>query len=228
VVAQAARQVTYTAPPVDDDDKERVLAWGRQLDIKTIHNPKKTVRDDLGQQKLSPEQVAGYVAKYATKDADTIRHPGQPRPHLITLGQTVHSLAQRAREHARATSAKEPSPYTLLSKWRHMYGFRGHFSTKSRRYSVTLGKLRRARHRYQQLKQQARQTGQPLDTRNLEARLLADEQETTLVVGLWAYSGSGWTRPADQKLALAAAARAREHHQWKTQSAKARPLTIEG
>ena len=96
-----------------------------------------------------------------------------------------------------------------------MLGFRGHFSTKSRRYSVTLGALRRARHRFQILAAEARRTGQVVDTRDLEARLLADEEETTLVIGSWTYQGTGWTMPGDQALALAAAGRAREYHQWR-------------
>jgi hypothetical protein len=32
-----------------------------------------------------------------------------------------------------------------------------------------------------------------------------------LVVGSWTYAGTGWLTPGDQLLALAAAARAREH-----------------
>jgi hypothetical protein len=32
-----------------------------------------------------------------------------------------------------------------LGRWVHMLGFRGHFVTKSRRYSTTLGELRAAR-----------------------------------------------------------------------------------
>jgi hypothetical protein len=35
-----------------------------------------------------------------------------------------------------------------LRKWAHMLGFGGHFSTKSRHYSTTLGALRRARVAY--------------------------------------------------------------------------------
>lgn len=51
--------------------------------------------------------------------------------------------------------------------------------------------------------------------RDLEARLLADDDETTLVIGAWTYHGTGWTRNGDQALALAAAGRAREYAQWK-------------
>lgn len=35
--------------------------------------------------------------------------------------------------------------YARLGKWVRMLGFRGHFSSKSRKYSITLGALRRAR-----------------------------------------------------------------------------------
>ena len=62
--------------------------------------------------------------------------------------------------------------------------------------------------------------GEPLDTRDLEARLLADDEETTLVIGSWAYQGTGWTRPGDEALALAAAARAREYDQWRAAAAQ--------
>ncbi len=68
------------------------------------------------------------------------------------------------------------SPYALFGKWVHMLGFRGHFSTKSRRYSITLGALRRARARWQALAAQSRRTGEPIDLADLEARLLADDE----------------------------------------------------
>ena len=84
------------------------------------------------------------------------------------------------------------------------------------RYSITLGRLRRARRRFAHLAAHAARTGQPLDVADLEARLLADdEDETTLVIGSWTYAGTGWPCPGDAELALAAAARAREYAQWK-------------
>ena len=121
----------------------------------------------------------------------------------------------------RAQKYDKSTPYWLLGKWAHMLGFRGHFSSKSRMYSVTLGALRRARRRFQQYKADAERTGEPLDVRDLEERLLADDaEETTLVVGSWTYQGTGWTRDGDQALALAAAARAREYDQWRAEQAR--------
>jgi hypothetical protein len=212
LLEEAARTVDYTAPPVDGDDTPRLLAWGQQLDIRVVRDGH---RPDDPDQALAPEQVAGYLAKYATKDANSIRTPGQTRPHLARLASLCRDLAARARAH----DWKE-SPYRLLGKWAHMLGFRGHFSTKSRRYSITLGRLRRARRRYQVLAADAQRTGQPLDTRDLEAQLLAEDNETTLVVGSWTYHGTGWTTPGDEALALAAAARAREYAQWRAHQRK--------
>jgi hypothetical protein len=206
-VEAAARSTTFTAPPVDGEDQARLLAWGRQLDVRVVRSGAR-VHDPTGP--LTPDQVAGYLAKYATKDAISLRTPGAPRPHLHRLADTCRQLEARARRHSATT------PYGLLGKWAHMLGFRGHFSSKSRRYSLTLGALRRARHRYQRLRARGRlDDTTTLDTRQLDELLLADEDETTLVVGAWAYQGTGWTNPGDEALALAAAARAREYDQWR-------------
>ncbi len=154
----------FTAPPIDGDDTARVLGWGKQLDVRVVRDGHRTDDPDGP---LTPEQVAGYLAKYATKDATSLRGgPGQTKPHLSRLTGTCRDLGKRARQHDRE------SPYLLLGKWAHMLGFRGHFSTKSRRYSVTLGRLRRARQRFQKLAAEANKTGERLDVRDLEERLL--------------------------------------------------------
>lgn len=224
VVAAAARAVTCPAPPAAGWDVSRTLAWGRQLDIRTItHGPTHLSTSD----ELSPEQVAGYLAKYATKDAADLRADA-PRPHLGRLSEHARHLGllaavrdgRRSRGKTVVTggldSKTQRDSYALMGKWAHVLGFRGHFATKSRRYSVTLGKLRRARQRFQRLAVQAAREGRPLDTRDLERRLLADdEDETTLVIGSWTYAGTGWPRPGDAALATAAAARAREYDQWR-------------
>lgn len=68
-----------------------------------------------------------------------------------------------------------------LWKWAHTLGFRCHFSTKSRRYSTTLGTLRDARRAWRT--EQARaHTGLP-----------EPNPTTTLVVGHLDYLGSGYS-----------------------------------
>ncbi len=225
VVTAAARSVQVTVSPAATWDHPRVLAWGAQLDVKTITQGPDHLRTS---DELTAEQVAGYLAKYATKDATDLRtdaprlHLARMREHARHLGflATVRDARRARRDATPAAGTVDPRTdrdvYALLGKWAHMLAFRGHFSTKSRRFSVTLGRLRRARQRFARLTAQAQRTGQPLDTRDLERRLLADEDdETTLVVGSWAYSGTGWPRPGDAALATAAAARAREYDQWR-------------
>jgi len=66
-----------------------------------------------------------------------------------------------------------------------MLGFRGHFVTKSRGYSATLGELRQARADYR-----AEQDDQA-----------AGEDDSIAVVAAWEYLGSGYLNPGDVLLA---------------------------
>ncbi|MCP2265023.1 replication initiator [Promicromonospora thailandica] len=229
LIESAALGVEYVAVPVDGADVPRKLAFGVQVDTRTVSTglPGSVADEAHSTDTLSPEQVAGYLAKYATKSTDV--DPAAPRAHLSRLIRQCRRLADRA-----ATACRLPgyepeededgcvcgecinSPYRLLAKWAHMLGFRGHFSSKSRRYSVTLGRLRTARARFARLAAEAERAGEPLDVADLERRLLADDEETTLVVeGSWTYSGTGWASNGEKELAEAAAARAREYAQWK-------------
>ncbi|MFI6426029.1 replication initiator [Promicromonospora sp. NPDC050880] len=229
LIVSAALGVEYTAAPVDGADVPRNLAFGVQVDTRIVSTglPGSITDEAHSTDTLTPEQVAGYLAKYATKSTDV--DPAAPRAHLARLIRQCRRLADRAATACRP-DGYEPeededgcvcgtcidSPYRLLAKWAHMLGFRGHFSSKSRRYSVTLGRLRTARARYARLAAAAERAGEPLDVADLERRLLADDEETTLVVeGSWSYAGTGWATTGEKELAEAAAARAREYAQWK-------------
>jgi hypothetical protein len=78
-----------------------------------------------------------------------------------------------------------------------MLGYRGHFLTKSRRYSVTFKKLRAARATWR--RRQERRTAS------------ADRHAEPVRLTLLSYAGTGWLTTADAFMALSAAARAREH-----------------
>ena len=84
-----------------------------------------------------------------------------------------------------------------------MLGFGGHFLTKSRRYSVTFGQLRKARTEHR------RAHNHPAGERDPWGRPLDDS--VVLVVGAWSVTGIGYTTNAEADLAMAAAARARDH-----------------
>ncbi|GAB6938180.1 replication initiator [Isoptericola variabilis] len=223
VIKTAAATVRYDVEPIDADDVGRVLRFGAQTDVRVVREACVIDGD------VTAEQVAAYLAKYSTKSAGV--DPSRPRPHLTALAEACRTLAARAfagcpfgcadraaNRHPGLCGGCAESPYALLGHWASMLGFRGHFSTKSRRYSVTLGALRRARRRFKRLASEARRNGVTLDTHDLEARLMAeDAEETTLVVGSWRYEGTGWPRAGDKALADAAASRAREYAQWRAE-----------
>jgi hypothetical protein len=84
-----------------------------------------------------------------------------------------------------------------------MLGFGGHFSTKSRRYSTTLGALRRARVAYAIRRRRG-------DTLALDAWGRPEDEQGVIVVATWSYLGSGYQSTGEAWLAASAAARARE------------------
>jgi len=85
-----------------------------------------------------------------------------------------------------------------------MLGYGGHFLTKSRRYSVTFGQLRAAR-------TDNRRAARPPDAdRDAWGRPL-DETVVLVLPVIWTCEGIGRPITVDAALALAAAARARDH-----------------
>jgi hypothetical protein len=158
----------------------RTLAWGREHDIRPI----------ITCGELTDTKVAAYVAKYATKAAEctgTLDRRITPADRLAVLPVTSHARRLIA-ECLRLGQLPELAELRL-SAWAHMLGFRGHFSTKSRRYSVTLGALRAARATHQ--RQHAVATGLMPDTSAMPG--------TVLVIRRWSYSGRGHPPPDVQR-----------------------------
>jgi hypothetical protein len=196
-VRHAAATVAVPCPPVDHDQGVTLVArWGEQLDVRHI-----AAAEDG---ELSAEQVAGYVAKYATKGAEAL---GITLDHRVK-GEDLEELEVPAHvaELVRACfelSARPALSRLRLRKWAHMLGFGGHFATKSRRYSVTLGALRRARVIYAI----RRRRGATLP---LDAWGRPEDDQAVIVVASWSYLGRGYQSTGEAWLAASAAARARE------------------
>ena len=93
-----------------------------------------------------------------------------------------------------------------------MLGYRGHFLTKSRRYSVTFTTLRQARINHRRAQHHPDGEKDPWG-RDLDDRIV-------LVISVWRYAGSGHDSTAERQLALAAAARTREHELIARQEAR--------
>jgi hypothetical protein len=197
-VRQAAGTVAVPCPMVDEDQGVTLVArWGEQLDVRHI-----TETGDEGE--LSAEQVAGYVAKYATKSTEalgvTLDHRiGEVELEGLDVPAHVAELVRACRE----LGGRPNLAGLRLRKWAHMLGFGGHFSSKSRRYSTTLGALRRARVAYAIRRRRG-------DTLPLDAWGRPEDDQVVIVVATWSYVGSGYQTTGEAWLAASAAARARE------------------
>jgi hypothetical protein len=128
----------------DPDGSAVLLRFGDQLDPRPIWRadglPGTGARLDVA-------AVGNYLAKYATKALDA---PGVPDRPLRTRAD-IEALSCSRHYRQMITTAwdlgrgRHFPARSRLCKWAHMLGYGGHFLTKSRRYSVTFGQLRRAR-----------------------------------------------------------------------------------
>src|SRR5215211_6212631 len=196
---QAVPAVRVPCPPQEAGGPDRYARWGEQLDVRNITADS----DQAGE--LSAEQVAGYIAKYATKATENFgsgldrRLTPDDLEHLDDLPAHVAELVRAAWE----LGGRPQFDGLRLRAWAHMLGFRGHWSTKSRRYSTTMTELRRARVAF--AKRRRARDGVPLD-----AWGRAEDDQATVVVASWVFVGSGYETEGERWLALSAAARARE------------------
>jgi hypothetical protein len=195
----AVPAVRVPCPPVDGGP-ERYARWGTQLEV---HNITRTNDDEAGE--LSAEQVAGYIAKYATKATESFG-AGLDRRIAADDLDRLDKLPVHVAELVRAAWELGGLPELeglRLRAWAHMLGFRGHWSTKSRRYSTTFTVLRRARVQF--AKRRRARDGVPLD-----AWGRPEDDQAVVVAACWVYGGSGYQTEGERWLALSAAARARE------------------
>lgn len=165
------------------------IRWGAQVDPRVVRL--------TGDGQVTDVAVASYLAKYATKSTELAGMP----PGRISAGN-VAAYADKRTHQGRLISAclkigaHPHEDYQALRRWAHMLGYRGHFATKSRRYSTTMRALRAARRDWQrrQHPHQQHEPGTPV-----------------LTITDLAWAGRGWRTSGDALLALSAAARAREH-----------------
>jgi hypothetical protein len=130
VARTAARVAVTVAGP---GGRELMIRWGEQIDTRPLNTGGPRDGDGHG------AGVAGYLAKYATKDASVAGG--------LDRRIRVEGVIERAElsDHARALMR---SAWRISPRWAHNLGFRGHFLTKGRRYSVTFAALRAVRAEY--------------------------------------------------------------------------------
>ncbi|MER6612277.1 replication initiator protein RepSA [Streptomyces xantholiticus] len=174
--AAVAHSYTSITVPAAGDQPRRPFRWGTQLDIR----PVKAFRDGSD---ITEQAVASYVAKYATKAAESTGSLDRRIGNREVLD--LLDVPDHPRRLIEACLDLAPLyPDRKLGAWAHMLGFRGHFSTKSRRYSTTLGALRQIRADYRAA-QEHDELGDP---------------DTVLVLASWEYAGHGHT-PGESALA---------------------------
>jgi hypothetical protein len=158
------------------------VRWGDQVDVKAVTDANEHRK--INPVHTSARAVANYVAKYATKSTDAAgaldrRLRGIEdldirgvTGHLRRLVETAWKLGER-------------SDLSRLRAWAHTLGFGGHWLTKSRRYSVTMGSLRAERQAWQLLRHSTPE----------------DASADVATVGAWRWVGTGWSTRGDAWLA---------------------------
>ncbi|BDD83916.1 hypothetical protein TPB0596_36790 [Tsukamurella pulmonis] len=158
------------------------------------------------------KKIAGYLAKYVTKSVtDHGLTARRVSPQVAHDQQVLAGLSSHARSiiaTLTALAGGAPEHYSMMVRWLHTLGYRGHVTTKSRRYSLTMGALRAARALWRQQHPAASEqhpgpvaSGDPT------------EDATSTDAAEWTYVRSGHDTRGDHLL-TAAAAKAHLEQLW--------------
>jgi hypothetical protein len=191
----AARQVAVRYP---EGATSGLARWGTQVDVRVVRSA--SAKDP------APGAVANYIAKYATKSADDsgafdrrFRGPADLSyrdlpAHLGRLAKTAWDLGGR-----------EELASLNLHRWAHDLGHRGHWLTKSRRWSTTFCALRAERHVWRVAQFPVPQSCVAQSTASSEPDRQLPER-----VRRWKVVGFGWRTSADAYFARARSRQRRE------------------
>jgi replication initiator protein RepSA len=196
IIQNTARAVTLT---VEQDDAPAIIRFGAQIDTQPITtqpeltNQAAAQHDFSGDRGIPGRRVARYLAKYVTKS-------------LTDLGISARRLSAEAipdldvSDHVRAIltaiSQLANNGLSSIGRWLHTLGYRGHITSKSRRYSTTMTALRERRNAWTREKEsentahQHDQSPQTVD---------ADDPVA------WEFDRSGHTTMGDRTLTITAA-----------------------
>jgi hypothetical protein len=180
---------------VTSRESDVTLRWGDELDVQPIRH-----QQPLAEGEITPEKLSAYLSKYTCKGAGEpfgldgrVRDPQAARAfgageHLVRMMETALELSVMP-------------GLERLGRWAPTLGFAGHFTSKSRQWSVTLGELRAERlHHCREL---------PDDD---------DTEETTLLIGEWCFAGVGWQTDGEAALLRYARSAEIEARQYATEA----------
>jgi hypothetical protein len=154
----------------------RELVFGSQIDVQPL-----TQNGDT-ETTAAARHIAGYLAKYVTKSTTDL---GISPRRIPAPGIEMLDVSDHVRELLRTfvmLAETVPDCEGMLD-WLHTLGYRGHITSKSRRYSTTMGALRDKRTQHERAGH-------------------ADEQADDTI---WDFTGSGHKTTGDRYLAVSAA-----------------------
>jgi len=192
VLAEVIQQVASTTwfATVSHPAKPRGwdIAWGAQVDPRVVRL--------TGGGEVTDTKVAAYLAKYATKSTEPVGvPPGRITARNASIYADPGTYEGRLIAACLRLGVHSHEDFRALRRWAHMFGYRGHFATKSRRYSTTMRALRAARRDW---------------VRRQQPTARRENDGTVITVTDLRWAGRGWRTTGDALLALSAAARARE------------------
>ena len=195
------------------DGAPLTLRWGTQLDLRPVTPAAARQLEDADTGELTDTALAGYIAKYATKGTGI--HGGVDRPirdiaHVEHLQMPAHH--RRLITTCWELGGREEYEGLHLRKWAHMLGFRGHFLTKSRRYSTTFTTLRGQR-RSHRLRTDLAQLSRDTDDSHPDTDCPVIEMADVTVINDWWPVHFGHRDSAERELAAAIAGRHRAQRQ---------------
>jgi hypothetical protein len=170
---RAAAAIVRTPIPGDAGKGGDRVGWGEQIDVQPLAGAAEGGQSET-------RRVAAYIAKYATKSTDD----AGALDRRLRRGQDIDALIvddhHRDLVEAAWRLGSEPQLASFkLRHWAHTLGYRGHWSTRSRRYSTTLTNLRQARRDW------------------INSRRFRDPLVPVAAVGHWVYAGSGYRTCGD-------------------------------
>jgi hypothetical protein len=172
--------------PVPAGGRSVLARFGPQTDVRVIRSGTEHA--------VSREAVANYIAKYVTK---AVGIPGMPKTRIRHAAE-IPSLRCSAHLKQMISTALRLG----FGRWAHQFGYGGHPLTKSRRYSVTFGYVRRERAEWRKAQRwpdgEMDPWGRPLDER------------VVLVLKDFTFAGTGYLASDAHALALMSADGARQ------------------
>lgn len=201
----AARTVSLEVanPNADNPDSDVVtVRFGDQIDTQPLSPETPWAQGESHETgssaRLSPRRVAGYLAKYVTK---SLTEFGISARRLSTESIADLNVTEHVRTILTTISELAECGTAGIRRWLHTLGYRGHITTKSRRYSTTMGKLRTLRATWTR-HQVAKHADPQHDPEHAEIDALIDSNQVW-----WEFDRAGHATPGDRTLVVSAALR---------------------